>query len=1549
MISQKRKRGFSALGVSIAFLIMIGIVLCMTKAVKAEEIEKPMQWQSVLKVAQDCTIENNFYSNKDVILAEQGGDVEVTFQLEDGYAVYYRKFKRGSHMFMSSSKYCEENGLIESGNAKKIVFELPEEHTTKNYSLDCYPFTYIVLKKSGDRYYTFDGAEFDVANAETKWKYNPSLTMYKDNDSWFYGFVGQIPQEDLNLDSAAITNLSQETGSGLEFKSTTLNYPKLVVNNSNDMVMTAAADWNAGGEVVYTIDGGEEIKPDSEGKITIPGISEVGDKRIVTATTVPTTDKAFEYKSKKYTFTITRGKATAPLKSISVTGGTKDIQYQNEIYYYEVAVKNEDSSLEIKVESSEDSKNILYQIDNGEKENIPENGVISLKIFKNSMPCISIYTSSDSASELYQDGVYTIQVMRKYNQEEILSKAAVTKDVMANPEKTFLQFNDDSSPWVILDLNAYGKETLSSYIGKEEFMQGVSAQSALERIKTGKLANYDVQKFIPAFLATGYTLNELTAFQVNQETTLNLMDGMLGNFASLWVLSDDNMRQYVGEDVVLERALELVKRQNSDGALIDTHGGGCDGTAMSVQGFSTYYYTNDEIKAAVDKALGYLSGLQNRSTGLVPYSGYGYYSSETISQYIVALASLGIDANDSEAFNSDSGLGLVDILIDNFMLEDGTFEHISGQGSNGMATEQAFRALVAYKGYLESGNKPFLVYNPRTSESYTGTEAVAEAITAIDAIGEVSKTSGDAITAAKTAYDALTDVEKNSMPDRYEQKLIEAEGTYEPFKAVVETEKLIGNIGEVTLDKEQNITDARAAYEALTDEQKGQVENFSVLEQAEKSLAADKQTVEDIQDRLNDLLPLESLTTGRESEAKELQTQIKALRKDLYDAVENAEQIDAVVNRIQDLKDAENVEALIDAIKTVDSLDKEQAVLEAQTAYHALGEEKQALLKEGYAETLNNAVLAIQKLKEDAMVQNVMDNISKLLNDQGEISVTLEDGEFLTNVRNLYDQAEKAGLGERITNRNILFQAEEMYTTMVVADAQEKFKALPDNNEITGIAEDGSDIVMTQKQLDSILEAQLTYEALTEEQKAKLAETVGEEVMNNYRLNVQTAEIYEGYVEAVLQVFIQKVMDLELPLSDASVNAAKENLAAAQKLMEQYETNEAAQAYLNSVEGFPEKLQEVENEITKVETDLAAALAVDQMIAALPAEINSDEERTAVQDAVDAIRQSYENLNKEAKSYVMRMADVDTVELLIANYDKYKEEAAEIIKAIQAAEAKAAENLVSDTTVAAVKQAQNLLDHASVTAKAIISQEIKAVPGNLQASIQQEKNKKLQENTVAVIKETIPYDVVVEIQSLTSGDAYKALKDGMKTDKKAEIAEAVSVSAYQLVWDEEQQEYVQKDWIPDGGFTVTLRTDSKLEGNEVFLGQYTDEGDLAYLAATVGEGTVTFKADELTAYAIGLKEKETEEPKAPEDNKTPDDDTKNPVQGNQATGNGNKTATASGSGSSGKQAASSGSSTQIPKTGDRIAEQVNADLAVIFMAVGCLTALCMYKRKERNR
>ena len=56
-------------------------------------------------------------------------------------------------------------------------------------------------------------------------------------------------------------------------------------------------------------------------------------------------------------------------------------------------------------------------------------------------------------------------------------------------------------------------------------------------------------------------------------------------------------------------------------------------------------------------------------------------------------------------------------------------------------------------------------------------------------------------------------------------------------KAAVEVEKLIDAIGEVTLDDEEAIKDAREAYNALTDEQKALVNNYGTLVAAEETLA----------------------------------------------------------------------------------------------------------------------------------------------------------------------------------------------------------------------------------------------------------------------------------------------------------------------------------------------------------------------------------------------------------------------------------------------------------------------------------------------------------------------------------------------------------------------------------------------------------------------------------------------------------------------------------------------------------------------------------------
>ncbi len=124
-----------------------------------------------------------------------------------------------------------------------------------------------------------------------------------------------------------------------------------------------------------------------------------------------------------------------------------------------------------------------------------------------------------------------------------------------------------------------------------------------------------------------------------------------------------------------------------------------DITAMAVQSLAKYYNIATALDATsldavtsldeigvfvdaadiinvVDESLAFLE--QNlSSTGC-----------EDLAQYIVALSALNLDATP-----------VVELLLE-FQLEDSSFEHIKGEGSNLMATEQAYYALVAYERFL---------------------------------------------------------------------------------------------------------------------------------------------------------------------------------------------------------------------------------------------------------------------------------------------------------------------------------------------------------------------------------------------------------------------------------------------------------------------------------------------------------------------------------------------------------------------------------------------------------------------------------------------------------------------------------------------------------------------------------------------------------------------------------------------------------------------------------------------------------------------------------
>jgi len=145
-----------------------------------------------------------------------------------------------------------------------------------------------------------------------------------------------------------------------------------------------------------------------------------------------------------------------------------------------------------------------------------------------------------------------------------------------------------------------------------------------------------------------------------------------------------------------------------------------DITAMAVTSLAKYYNSNKEVKKSVDSAITALTKMQNSSG---EFSSFGTVNSESTSQVIVALCSLGINPDTDKRFIKN-GKSLVDILL-SYYVGNG-FSHTKGSNYNQMATEQGFYALVAY--YRLCNNKNFLYnmtdvyekpYDPTVTEATT--------------------------------------------------------------------------------------------------------------------------------------------------------------------------------------------------------------------------------------------------------------------------------------------------------------------------------------------------------------------------------------------------------------------------------------------------------------------------------------------------------------------------------------------------------------------------------------------------------------------------------------------------------------------------------------------------------------------------------------------------------------------------------------------------------------------------------------------------------------
>ena len=113
-----------------------------------------------------------------------------------------------------------------------------------------------------------------------------------------------------------------------------------------------------------------------------------------------------------------------------------------------------------------------------------------------------------------------------------------------------------------------------------------------------------------------------------------------------------------------------------------------DLTAMALQALAKYRDRAD-VEEAIKRGVAFLSENQNEDGG---FTYFNAQTCESVSQTILALTELGISLEDPRFIKE--GNTLQDALL-RFRQKDGTFAHLLDGGTDMIATEQAFLALVA--------------------------------------------------------------------------------------------------------------------------------------------------------------------------------------------------------------------------------------------------------------------------------------------------------------------------------------------------------------------------------------------------------------------------------------------------------------------------------------------------------------------------------------------------------------------------------------------------------------------------------------------------------------------------------------------------------------------------------------------------------------------------------------------------------------------------------------------------------------------------------------
>ena len=522
----------------------------------------------------------------------------------------------------------------------------------------------------------------------------------------------------------------------------------------------------------------------------------------------------------------------------------------------------------------------------------------------------------------------------------------------------------------------------------------------------------------------------------------------------------------------------------------------------------------------------------------------------------------------------------------------------------------------------------------------------------------------------QAAYDALTETQK-ALVENYET-LQTLRTVAADKKAAAEVAEKISAIGTLNAgnheQKQALVTEARTAYEGLTEVQKSYVANYGVLEKAELFLSTcekDEQAayVMGVIDELNTVsktmadgplklteknngVPTEEIWKDWENYVVNARAQYTALDASQQEQVENLSDLEVAEGYVYQVK-AETLKAQLEALPDATTVKGYEA---QPTETPETPETTPA--PESPAETAEFDADAFSDGSTDAAVETQNAEV------QNETGVDVETA-----------TAEKTA-GSENTAVTADAENEATETAEAVAEDTENADAIPaaDSTSAPAVSETdtfsaaeseeadtpSTDLrALTDEELVQIITAKNSYEQLAtaEEEKFRAENTA---LVENLEKLVSLALTYPSAEETYLQQFTAEAAQLYTSVNPVS----RDTYAAVKALLDRYEKDyqsyaDAMASLKAEVNGqeltFAELLNSLKEQTAKVEKDTADAAEADERILNLPTAVTKDNIHE-VEAELASLQKFLDNMSEEARTYMWQKSQLTLVRTIVADY-----------------------------------------------------------------------------------------------------------------------------------------------------------------------------------------------------------------------------------------------------------------------------------------------------------